>query len=124
MMAQELSIEAMARPENKKAWPMLRDLIRSGQVPWERVWEIMRECHEFTDWYRDSVKDGYVERPNRLKSAEVIQLRPNREQEITAADAERALGQAGAILVKAVGPDKAVEALVDFAARIREQTRS
>jgi hypothetical protein len=37
--------------EDEASWPLLRDLLRSGQVPNERVAELVMEHPSFAYWY-------------------------------------------------------------------------
>jgi hypothetical protein len=37
--------------EDEASWPLLRDLLRSGQVPADRVAELVIEHPAFADWY-------------------------------------------------------------------------
>jgi hypothetical protein len=37
--------------EDEASWPLLRDLLRSGQVPADRVAELVIEHPAFSDWY-------------------------------------------------------------------------
>jgi hypothetical protein len=39
--------------EDEASWPLLRDLLRSGQVPDDRVAELVIEYPAFADWYVD-----------------------------------------------------------------------
>jgi hypothetical protein len=44
-----MTMDEMA--ENPPSWPLLRDLLRSGQVPDDRLAELVTEHKAFADWY-------------------------------------------------------------------------
>jgi hypothetical protein len=111
---------------DEASWPALKELIQSGQVPDQRVWEIMVEHPDFCKWYTQH-----------RRSETMSNVVPMRRQRPTTAEMEASLkhGQAlldevrqqadmaiGAFtfdLVKLIGIDLTAKALDDAANRLR-----
>ena len=56
-----LSIDDRAR--NSAHWPLLRDLIRSGQVPEARIESLYRDHPLFATWMRNAAATGRQPEP-------------------------------------------------------------
>lgn len=98
-------------------WPALKELIKSGQVPDQRVWEIMVEHPDFCRWYTQQRRSEGM--------SNVVQLR--RQQPDTAEmdaelrqQADMAISAFTFDLVKLIGVELTALALDDAAARLRE----